>query len=349
MNGDIGKSRNFDEITLAITILTGLSFVLFKIVDYFNNNTIGLSDDMQMWVRIFVSGLLIELAIIFQFIILKGYLLFAGSKKERLKFIADTMFKSFIAYFVFLSLVSIFLLSLIIASSPEFVEKPYYVFISYAFIILPVYATLRIIFYLFDLRKDDFIKSVNIQSVKHSLEILGKSINMQSVKRFLEILGKSGFQISDVCIVSIIVITVISISLIAPIYLLGGSYSIDVFPQSEVKSSILTFSIKETGITSGKNFVNLYKLDDKTGFQDIDNITINYTHETQSKNKMMLGKKHEGIWYLNLNTSSLSYGNYMLHAEVSYTNLINLGVFKKHADKLFYIQPNNINYLFNST
>lgn len=349
MNGDSGKSRDFEEITLAITILTGLSFVLFKIADYFNNNTIGLSDDLQLWVRIFVSGLIIELAIISPFIILKGYLLFAGSKKERIISIADTMFKSFIAYFVFLGLVSIFLLSFIIASSPTFIEKPYYVYISYAFIILPVYATLRVIFYLFDLRKDDFIKSVNIQSVKQSLEILGKSVNMQSVKRFLEILGKSGFQISDMGIVSIIVMTIISISLIAPTYLLGGSYSIDVFSQSEINRDILTFTIKEMGITSGRNFINLYKLNDNTVFQDIDNITLNYSQETSSRTKMMVGKRHEGVWYLNINTSNLTYGNYMLHAEVSYNDLTNLGVFKKHADKLFYIPQKSTNYSFNST
>ena len=35
MNGDSGKSE-IEEITLAITILTGLSFILFKIADYFN-------------------------------------------------------------------------------------------------------------------------------------------------------------------------------------------------------------------------------------------------------------------------------------------------------------------------
>lgn len=144
------------------------------------------------------------------------------------------------------------------------------------------------------------------------------------------------------------VATLVLISLIAPTYLLGGSYSIDVFPQSEINHDILTFTIKETGITSGRNFINLYKLDDNNVFQDIDNITINYTQETPSKNKMMLGKKHEGTWYLNLNTSNLSYGNYMLHAEVSYNNLISLGVFKKHADKLFYIPPKSANYSFDS-
>ncbi len=129
---------------------------------------------------------------------------------------------------------------------------------------------------------------------------------------------------------------------------MGGTYSIEEFPQSKIKDNILTFTIKETGITSGRNFINLYKLDDKTIFQNIDIIVINYTQETSSINKTMLGKKHEGTWYLNLNTTNLSNGNYMLHAEVTYNNLIGLGPFKKHADKLFYIPPSSINNSFDS-
>jgi hypothetical protein len=73
MNRDSVKSREFEEITLAITILTGLSFILFKIADYFNNNTIGLSGDLQLLVSLFVTGLIIELAIISPFLIFKVY------------------------------------------------------------------------------------------------------------------------------------------------------------------------------------------------------------------------------------------------------------------------------------
>jgi hypothetical protein len=322
MNGDTGKSRDFEEITLAITILTGLSFILFKIADYFNNNTIGLSDNLQLLVRTFVSGLLIELVIISSFLILKGYLLFAASREERIISIADALFNSFIIYFVLLGVISIFLLFLMIVSSPMLIESPYYIYFFIVYEILTFLATLRVIGF----KRDDLKKSV---------------------RAFKEIKEKSDF--INVIIAEIIIITTLSISLIAPIYLLGGTYSIEVFPQSEIKDTILTFTIKETGITSGKNFINLYKLDDNHVFQDIDNITIIYTQENSSQNKLMIGKRYDGTWYLNLNTSNLSNGNYMLHAEVSYTNLISLGVFKKHADKLFYIPPKNANYSFNST
>lgn len=315
------NKTDFEEITLAITILTGLSFFLFKIGDYFNNTTIGFSDILQSLVSTFVSGLIIELVLISSFLILKGYLLFA-SREERIISIANAIFKSFILYFIFLGVISIFLLFLIIYSSPTLIESQYYIYIFIVYVVLTILASFRVI----GIKIDDLKKSVN--AIKERRE---KSDLINNI------------------IFYIIIITIFLISIIAPVYLLGGSYSIDVFPQSEIKDNILTFTIKETGITSGKNFISLYKLDDKTVFQDIDSIIINYTQETPSINKIMLGKKHEGIWYLNLNTSNLSRGNYMLHAEVTYNNLISLGVFKKHADKLFYIPPKSTNCSFNCT
>jgi hypothetical protein len=166
----------------------------------------------------------------------------------------------------------------------------------------------------------------------------------ESLNKIRENEDKSGWYWYKRINAYIIIATVFFISLIAPTYLLGGSYSIDVFPQSEVNSNILTFTIKETGLTSGRNFINLYKSDDNHVFQDIDNITIISTQEISSKNKLMTGTKHEGVWYLNLNASNLSHGNYVLHAEVSYINLNNFEIFKKHADKLFYIAPRTTNY-----
>lgn len=316
------NSRDFEEITLAITILTGLSFFLFKIADYFNNNTIGLSDNLQSLISVFVSGLLIELVIISSFLMLKGYLLFEASREERIISIANAIFKFFIIYFVFLGVISIFLVFLLIISSPALIESPYYIYIFLVYEILTVLATFRVIGF----KIDDLKKSVKtIKEIREKSEVFNRFI------------------------AEIIILAIILISLIAPIYLLGGSYSIDVFPQSEINHDILTFTIKETGITSGRNFINLYKLDDTSVFQEIDSFIINYTQETPSINRMMLGKKHEGTWYLNLNTSNLSYGNYMLHTEVSYNYLTSLGVFKKHSDKLFYIPTKNTSYSFNST
>ncbi|MFZ3167518.1 MAG: hypothetical protein WA130_07865 [Candidatus Methanoperedens sp.] len=275
-----------------------------------------------------MAGLLIELIIISSFLILRGYLLFTETREENIISITNVLFKVFFLYFVALCIASIFSLFFIIISIPALTESPYYYYFSIIYFVISLITIIIIILYLINFKKADLKESLNI---------------------IRENADKSGWYWPKRIVAYIIILTLLFISLIAPTYLLGGSYSIDVFPQSEVNSNILTFTIKETGLTSGRNFINLYKSDDDHVFQDIDNITIISTQEISSKNKLMTGTKHEGIWYLNLNTSNLSYGNYMLHAEVSYINLNNLEIFKKHADKLFYIAPRSTNYSIQSS
>ena len=325
MNGDSSKFRDFEEFTIAITILTGLSFVLIKIADYFNNNTIGLSDNLQSFIAILVSGLLLELVLISSFLILKGHLLFAKNKKKT-EIIANTIFNIFSLFFVFLGMFSCFLLFFIIILSPKLTESLHYTNIFVAYITLTGFAIFQVISYLIDIKLEDFKK----------LE-----------RKNLEILGK--FDWKKRIVVFIIVTTLFLLSIITPTYLLGGSYSIEVFPQSKTNNEMLTFTIKETGITSVRNYISLYKLDDNNFFQNVDGIIINNTHESSTKDKKMIGKWHEGSWYLKLNTSKLPHGNYMLHTEVTFSDLTSLGVFKKHADKLFYIPSKSMIYSFNST
>ena len=130
---------------------------------------------------------------------------------------------------------------------------------------------------------------------------------------------------------------------VAPSILLMGSFSIEEFPQSNEKYDILTFAIKETGLTYSRNYITLYKLNANANnsLNENDNITL---PQSESKNKSMFGGLHDkGLWYININTSSLQAGNYMLHAEVTNDLSKNstFGVFKKHADKLFYIASNS--------
>jgi len=122
-----------------------------------------------------------------------------------------------------------------------------------------------------------------------------------------------------------------------------GSFSMEEFTQPIEKYDILTFTIKETGLTYSRNYISLYRLNaENNSLSESDNITLPIQHE--SKNKSMFGDLHDkGLWYININTSSLQAGNYMLHAEVTNDLSINstFGVFKKHADKLFYIASNS--------
>lgn len=136
---------------------------------------------------------------------------------------------------------------------------------------------------------------------------------------------------------------------VAPSILLMGSFSIEEFPQSIDNGDILTFTIKETGLTSHVSFINLYKLNaGNNSLEPIDNITIPL--QNKSIKELMFGGVHETNYYLNLNTSNLSSGNYMMHAEVTndLTKKSIFGDIKKHDDKLFYIAPRSANYSFYS-
>lgn len=128
-----------------------------------------------------------------------------------------------------------------------------------------------------------------------------------------------------------------------PQYLLLGSFQIEGFQQSDRNNDIITFRITETGMSYSANYINLYKMNIDTNiFQFIDHITINKTQEALSQNKLMRGIMSEpGIWYLNVNTSNLSSGNYILHAEVTddISKKSIFGTVKKNSDKLFYIAP----------
>ncbi len=61
--------------------------------------------------------------------------------------------------------------------------------------------------------------------------------------------------------------------------------------------------------------------------------------ENKSMHKLMFGDFMSPNYYLNVNSSNLSSGNYLLHAGVTYdaTKNSTLGAIIKHGDKLFYI------------
>jgi hypothetical protein len=114
--------------------------------------------------------------------------------------------------------------------------------------------------------------------------------------------------------------------------LLIGSYSIDVFPQSNTNEGFLTFTIKETGVINYPCDVTLYKLN---------GTNIVTASSNSSDNTSMFGQtKERGLWYLIVNTTNLTPGSYLLHAEK--TDLItekfnSFGSNIKQADKLFII------------
>lgn len=174
--------------------------------------------------------------------------------------------------------------------------------------------------------------------------------DMNKISSFLSFLGEA---YNKSIILFLLLIFFITAFFTMPTYLLTDSYSIDTFPQSNTNSDFITFTIKETGLQYNFIYITLNKLNSESKLmQYVDNVTINRTKEALSNNSFMLGENYEDIWYLNINTSDLQPGNYMLHAEVtddSSKNNTIFGTIKKHTNKLFYIAPNSAKYSLNSS
>lgn len=323
MDEKSGKSRSFEEITLAITILTGLSFILFKIADYFNNNIVRYSLDVQLMIYFLVMGLLIEITIISSFLILKGYEISLGKKENSSIYGTNWLFKFIFKGLIGLSAFSVSLLFLIVIYN---------------------------IFKLYDIFKNTTISTIgSVISYSIMVYFLYQVSNLSGVNRkFFFDYMKKFLEFKHIGIFTIVFI----VYLMAPTYFLMGSYSIDVFPQSNANGDILTFTVKETGSSFNHTYIDLYKLNSSSDFLwFVDNVTLYNNKEALSNNTFMLGGNYNGVWYLNINTSKLHPGNYLLHAEITddfFKIFLGGENSKKQADKLFYIPPKKTNCSFDS-
>ncbi|MGB8217556.1 MAG: hypothetical protein WCE94_09685 [Candidatus Methanoperedens sp.] len=318
------NSRDFKEITLAIALLAGLSGFLLKLIDYFNNHSIPWSYGFQRIVYISVYFLLIEFLLIFAFLISKGYLVSTKSNSKQLIDFTQELFKFTFVYPVIWSISSI---STLFASY----------LINY---VNGSLVTIYVIFLLIYLLMGTFKYIHGIKKMIGSLKRTKINISFGLINTFIVL----------IIFIPIVYFTLYNLLLVTPSYLLMGSFFIDVFPQSDTNHGILTFTIKETGLTSGVSFVNLYKLNaGNNSLEPIDNITIPL--QNTSLKKLMFGGIQGTNYYINLNASNLSSGNYMMHAEVTFdiTKNSTFGVGIKHDDKLFYIAPRIANYSSYST
>lgn len=316
------QRHDFQEITLAMALLAGLLTLLLKLIDYFNNNIVRYSSDLLTLIYFFVVGLLIEITIISSFLILKGYTISLGKNEvsnwsnwtnSSLR-ITNWLFKLLFRGLIGLSAFSLALLLVIVLNN------------MYKNITIPIIRynigyiiTSIIIFYI-------------LYQVSISSGLKGKNFSYKKFfNTFIEFKHK------------VLLLTVLILYLTAPAYLLMGSYSINFIPQPNANSDTLTFTIKETGVSYNNIYINLYKLKSSGELLwFVDNVTINNTKEASSNKTFMLGENYDGIWYLNINNSKLQPGNYLLHAEVTddfFKRYLGEEIFRKHADKLFYIAP----------
>ena len=319
------NSRDFKEITFAITLFGGLLAFLIKLGDYFNNNVVVISDFSQYIIYFTIWITLILLPILLLYLILKWYLVSTKNENKWLKNITQYLF----------GLLPLFILvlffNLIWNLFKYYSDNMSIGFYEYLTILMSI--SLMIMFVLSNhlINKNTF-----------SLKKINYHVNIPTDDELLAFVNK-------IAIIVILWMLAMSSSFMFPNYIITGSYSIDKFPSSNTDNSLITFTIRETGFLFSYNNVILYKLG--SGDSIIDFITINESREILSENKYMLGENHEGLWYLNLNTSNLTSGNYMLHAEVTndMTKESKFGSAKKHDDIIFYIPPKTDLQSSNST
>lgn len=222
----------------------------------------------------------------------------------------------------------IILVSIIVSILPYWFD-----YINKNFIlIINVYIYLGTVFLILNIDYILFVELTGKKELKNGLDRVSEKLTSINLKQLI-------------VLIMVILIFFLTLKLysdlffVAPSILLMGSFSIEEFTQPIEKYDIITFTIKETGLTYSKNHISLNRLNaENNSLSESDSIILPIQNE--SKNKSMFGGLHDkGLWYININTSSLQAGNYMLHAEVTNDLSKNstFGVFKKHADKLFYV------------
>lgn len=330
------NSRDFKEIALAITLLAGLSAFLLKLTDYFSNHIISVSFYFQVVVYFLVFFLLLEFLLTLIFLVLKGYLVSTEYRNNKLENISKDLFR-YIFIFAFFSVVFSFLIILSYYFFKDANETNYYYYyILWVFFLLIIIWVLIYIVYRIDLV--NLLKNISLKKIQIK-EVFPKKYEFKyAIFYYFTIL---------------IIFLFITLLFVASSSLLMGSFSIEQFPQSDINSDVMTFTITETGMTYSLNYITLYKMNVSGSdfFQYVDNITINNAQETVSKRNLLFGKKYEGTWYLNINTQNLQHGTYLLHSEVTNDMTIKsiFGPIKKSDDKMFYVSSKNVNSSYNFT
>lgn len=274
--------KDIEEITLAIALLGGLIAILLYIIDYFNNNVIVFNVRLQgVAVYTLMSFLLLEFVIIFLFFILKGISVNIEPENRKKDFEkgARNLFKiSFIYPFVlFIATTLVLFFNYITTVYYSYVEQhpTIYFIIALFYSIIVMFISFWILFDLYDSRITKKTNEIFKNLIKNFID--SKNRRAIIIGIFIMILG--------ICIIifqDLFFQLLLDFSLV-PAYLLTGSYSIDVFPQSNANSDTLTITIKETGSSFNNIYITLSKLENGNNLRRyVDNVTINRTKEASS-------------------------------------------------------------------
>ena len=316
------ENGNLKELTLAITLLAGISAVLFKIIDYFNKNIV--SETISPIMRFLVFFLILEVVIVVLFLLLKGYSIWPMKEEglDTLKTLSGVcgtmMFFTPILILIYISLavtLSIFTKDRGLSTT----EIQYIVIFS-------ALTTLR-------------LGGVDLGCLKNVFKKIYSKIKTlkKFIKQFLSLL----FQHFIILICIFIVVSAFIIFLFSTTtFLLCGSYTIEITHFPDDNTDIMSLTIKDTGIPSERCYINLCRINksNESIFQATDNIILN---GSANISEYMTGDKRDGIYYLFIDTSDLPSDNYFLHAEVTLFKHKCLPESKKYDGKLFYFSHKN--------
>jgi|GEM_PF-1812475 len=305
-------NRYLETLTVAITLLAGISAVLLKLGEYFSNNIISQNHLYPIYFLTFL--LIFELALLLLFLLIEGCLIWAEKNSRKLlEDIGD-------------------ILGTIIFTVP---------LIIYFFLVIAFTALMFI---------GDSELSKNINFIVYfliaviSLRIILYIIEMGNINReWVSEVVKAVKLVYFIGTVFIIIFTLFLISMMAPMSLLSGSYSMDILNSPDANSDIMTVVIVDNGIPSGRCYLDIYRLNesDKYIFEKIDTITLKESGKNSST--YINGVKKNEIYYLSINTTSLPPDDYLIHAESTFNVNENFDIFerKKQDDLTFRISAKN--------
>lgn len=331
-----GKGH-FEELSIAITLLAGISAVLWKLIEYTNQHV--LEPNIYYMIYIFVVGLVYEAVIILLFLLICGLLIWSLREKEKIllkelyKHIRRIifLFPAILLIYVFIEFFALFLLKILskILETYTSIKIDTTIFLTIFLTILLLGLLTLLVAFSIPLILSS-IKSC-VYLIKPNTHSDNKKTKAPTKTQFTGTIQAILLIIALLLTTTVFVTSLLQISL----FLSCGSYSIE---EIKLPNNEISFAIKDTGTPSGKCWVTLYQVleSNNTIFQEKDFVILN---SSANSSKYLLGIKKDGIYYLFLkNTSQLHSGKYLLHAEVTYKDeLFKVFTCRKTNNYLFYI------------
>lgn len=326
-------SRDLEILTVAITLLAGISAVLLKLGEYFSNNIISDSISTPIWGL--TSILILELLLILLFLLIKGSSIWAEKDNKGFfekigNILGSAIFSVPLSILIYLTLGVSYTL-LVSIYKWELSETTNYL----------VYCLIIAISLIITFRDEIDIKGLKEFFRNESMKDKFKKIDI-NIKSLPKLYFKFYFRVLWSLVSTFACLVLIISIFMASTFLLTGSYSMDIINSPDANSDIMTVEIIDNGIPSGRCHIDLYRLNESNErlFEKIDTIILNESAKNSST--YIDGAKKHGIYYVSINTSAIPPDDYLLHSEVTFNKIGNFSLFerKKEDDLVFRIPVN---------